>query len=106
MSEFIVFDERGDWQPIVLPVGINLSLMEVLKASGYSIAATCGGMALCGTCHVAVERGAEKLPPAGEMEQQMLDNLPNAGVHSRLSCQLRLTHQFNGMIFRILGDDG
>ena len=52
--------------------------MEVLKASDYTILATCGGMALCATCHVQVLEGLDQLPPAQDAELDMLDTLPDA----------------------------
>ena len=52
MITFQVEDNNGLVRLIEIPEGISLSLMEVLKASEYSIPATCGGMALCATCHV------------------------------------------------------
>lgn len=79
--------------------------MEVLKASDYNILATCGGMALCATCHVQVLKGLEDLPQAGNAEMDMLDTLPDAGFDSRLACQIRMTENLNGMIFRIRGDE-
>ncbi len=54
MIRFTIEDRTGDRQELDIPEGINLSLMEVLKASDYNILATCGGMALCATCHVQV----------------------------------------------------
>jgi 2Fe-2S ferredoxin len=79
--------------------------MEVLKASEYNILATCGGMALCATCHVQVLKGIDDLPGAGNEEMDMLDTLPDAGFDSRLACQIRITEKLNGMIFRIRGDE-
>ncbi len=76
--------------------------MEALKAAGYDILATCGGIALCATCHVKVLKGAKILQPAGGQE---LDMLPDAGPLSRLSCQLRINEGMDGMIFRIANQD-
>ena len=49
-----VEDLDGKVENILSPTDMNLSLMEVLKASNYDILATCGGMALCATGHVEV----------------------------------------------------
>ena len=54
MINVIIEDRDGATQVVELPTDINLNLMEALKASGYHILATCGGMALCATCHVQV----------------------------------------------------
>lgn len=79
--------------------------MEALKAAGYDILATCGGIALCATCHVKVLKGAKTLPSAGDQELDMLEMLPDAGPLSRLSCQLRISGDMDGMIFRLGNQD-
>ncbi len=105
MITITIEDRNGEQQPIEVPTDINLSLMEVLKASDYSILATCGGMALCATCHVQVLEGYDDLPTAGDDEMNMLDTLPDAGFDSRLACQLRISKEMDGMVFRIRGDE-
>lgn len=105
MINITIEDRNGAQKPIEIPEEISLSLMEVLKASDYNILATCGGMALCATCHVQVLKGLDDLPQAGNEEMDMLDTLPDAGFDSRLACQIRITENLNGMIFRIRGDE-
>ena len=86
------------------PTEMGLSLMEFLKASEYDILATCGGLALCATCHVEVMSGFETLPEISNDEYAMLDNLPNMTPTSRLSCQLRLGQELNNITVKIVGD--
>lgn len=105
MIHIIIEDRDGEQQPVEIPEDINLSLMEVLKASEYNILATCGGMALCATCHVQVLEGLDHLPAPSDGEMDMLDTLPDAGFDSRLACQIRVQENLNGMIFRIRGDE-
>lgn len=103
MINFIV-ESRDDQQvPVSIPEGINLNLMEVLKASDYDILATCGGMALCATCMVQVLEGAEQLPSPHDQELDMLDTMPSSDDKSRLSCQLRVNEDLEGCIFKIVG---
>ena len=92
-------DTNGNVQELELPNDINLSLMEILKASEYPVLATCGGMALCATCHVEVLQGAETLGSPNDAELDMIDTLPNATSNSRLACQLRLDERMNGAVF-------
>ncbi|HEY8401827.1 MAG TPA: 2Fe-2S iron-sulfur cluster-binding protein [Cytophagaceae bacterium] len=101
MIQFEVEDSQGNIQPIEVPEDINLSLMEVLKASEYPILATCGGMALCATCHVEVKRGIENLSEPEDAELDMLDTLPDATSESRLSCQIKIGPHLNGMLFKV-----
>ncbi|SFD63412.1 2Fe-2S iron-sulfur cluster-binding protein [Spirosoma endophyticum] len=106
MITFTVEDRNGEQQPIEIPEGINLNLMEVLKASDYDILATCGGMALCATCHVQVLDGLDALPSAQDAELDMLDTLPDADSDSRLACQIRVNESLEGAVFRIKGEPG
>lgn len=105
MINITIEDRNGDQQIVEIPEEISLSLMEVLKASEYNILATCGGMALCATCHVQVLKGLEDLPAARDEEMDMLDTLPDAGFDSRLACQIRMSENLNGMVFKIRGDE-
>jgi ferredoxin len=94
----------GSQQSLQAPTDMGLSLMEFLKGNEYDILATCGGMALCATCHVEILSGAEQLPEIGNDEYAMLDTLPNITDTSRLSCQLRLTDALNNVRIKIMGD--
>ena len=101
MIEFEVEDKDGNVQNIEVPEDINLSLMEVLVASEYPVLATCGGMALCATCRVEVDRGLDNLPEPTDSELDMLDTLPDATSYSRLACQIKIGPDLNGMLFRL-----
>jgi 2Fe-2S ferredoxin len=74
--------------------------MEAAVASGVSgIAADCGGMLTCATCHVFVQQPfAALLPPADGEELAMLAfTATPATPASRLSCQIRLTAELDGL---------
>jgi 2Fe-2S ferredoxin len=104
MINLTIEDREGGRQTVEIPEDINLSLMEVLKASDHHILATCGGMALCATCHVQVLEGPEHYFHASNTELDLLDTLPDAGGDSRLACQLRISGDMDGMVFRIKGE--
>lgn len=104
MITITIEDRNGEQKELEVPTNVNLSLMEVLKAYEYPILATCGGIALCATCHVQVLTGFDDLPVAKDEEMDMLDTLPDASFDSRLACQLRINDQMNGMSFRICGE--
>lgn len=97
-----VEDLDGTVVDVLSPTDMNLSLMEVLKASDYDILATCGGMALCATCHIEILNDVE-VSEMNDPEMDMLDTLPNAGVNSRLSCQIRVNDEIDGLKIKILG---
>jgi 2Fe-2S ferredoxin len=86
------------------PTDMGLSLMEFLKGNDYDILATCGGMALCATCHVEVISGFDNLHEITDDEYAMLDTLPNITDTSRLACQLKLADNMNNITVKIMGD--
>ena len=95
-----VEDDAGQRTELIGPTDMGLNLMELLKASGYDIMATCGGMALCATCHVEVLAGPAR-PEPGDDELDMLETLPVVLEGSRLSCQIRLTPRMDGLVVRL-----
>jgi ferredoxin len=99
-----VQENDGSVSNLSAPTDMGLSLMEFLKGSGYDILATCGGMALCATCHVSVLRGYEQLNPISDDEYAILDTLPNITDTSRLSCQIRLRPEIEGITVKICGE--
>jgi len=106
MSDITIYVQQADGTSTLLmaPTDMGLSLMEFLKGNDYDILATCGGMALCATCHVEVISGFDALNPISDDEYAMLDTLPNITDTSRLSCQLKLAEEMNGMTVKIMGD--
>ncbi|HTE30631.1 MAG TPA: 2Fe-2S iron-sulfur cluster-binding protein [Chryseolinea sp.] len=101
MITFQVEDIYGRISPVEVPDGIQLSLMEVLKASDYPIEATCGGIALCATCHVRVNSDTERLNKPTATELDMIDTLPNAHDNSRLACQIPISPRLEGAVFSL-----
>lgn len=101
--EIEVEDRDGTIALVAAPTDVNLSLMEILKASSYDVLATCGGMALCATCHVQIKSGGEHLREPEDQELDMLDTLPDADDESRLACQIRLTNENNLLSIKIKG---
>lgn len=97
-----IINPDGSQEPLEVPVNINLSLMEFLRAAGYPIPGTCGGIALCATCAVDILSGNENLSPAGDQELDMLDTLPQSNSATRLACQIRIRPEIDGLIVRIV----
>lgn len=102
--KIIVQNSNGSETELIAPTDMGLSLMEFLKGNEYDILATCGGMALCATCHVEVLSKFEDLKPISDDEFAMLDTLPNITPTSRLSCQLKLSDEMDGIKVKIMGD--
>jgi 2Fe-2S ferredoxin len=76
--------------------------MEVMRDWGLNIKAECGGAAACATCHVHVDpRWAAQLPPASAEEIDMLDGAFDVTATSRLSCQILLTPEMDGLRLKL-----
>ena len=84
------------------PVDANegLSVMQAAVNNGVvGIVAECGGACSCATCHVHVEQGwFDKLPEAQAMEKEMLDFVMSPQPTSRLSCQIKITADLDGLV--------
>ena len=87
----------------VLDVKSGLSVMEgAVKNNIPGIDADCGGACACATCHVYVDAAwADKTGAKSAMEESMLDFAENVEPTSRLSCQIKVTDQLDGLIVRM-----
>jgi 2Fe-2S ferredoxin len=63
------------------------SILDVLLANGIALEHACGGNCACTTCHVIVKQGGNRLSPAEESEEDLLDKAPGLTPTSRLGCQ-------------------
>ena len=65
------------------------------------VLAECGGNCACATCHVYVDKAwIDKVGPANEMEADMLDFAHEPQENSRLSCQIEVTAELDGLVVR------
>ena len=92
-----ITDLAGIKHSIQAPTDMGLNVMEAIRSNDLQIKATCGGMALCATCHVII-KSDHQLPLMSEDEEAMLDeafllNIP----HSRLSCQIPVSDKIDGL---------
>jgi len=73
-------------------------LMEVIRDHGLPIKAECGGAGACATCHVYVnDRWLKKLVPPTADEIAQLDEAFQVQENSRLSCQILLNKELDGL---------
>lgn len=79
------------------------SLMQVAVNSNVpGLLAECGGECTCGTCHVLLDEDwISAAGEASEAELDMLDFVDGADTGSRLSCQIKLTEDMNGLTVRV-----
>ena len=77
-------------------------LLDVAWAAGEPLEGACEGVMACSTCHVIVEPADfDKLPPASEEEEDLLDLAAHAARTSRLACQIILTEDMERLEVRI-----
>ena len=81
----------------------GLTVMEAAKMNLIEgIEAECGGACACATCHVFVDDAwKEKTGAPSQMEEDMLDFAYDVRPTSRLSCQIRITPELDGLVVRI-----
>lgn len=91
-----VTDREGVEHDLEAPTDMNLNLMEVLKSYELPVEGTCGGMALCASCHCYVNSD-HPLPAQSEDEEDMLDQAFFVEDNSRLSCQIRINQDIDGI---------
>ena len=102
MPKVIYIEKSGVTHCVEVPIGS--SVMEGGRNAGVEgMLAECGGACSCATCHVYVNSDwLERVPPMEAMELDMLDFAPSVDLNrSRLSCQIRITAELDGLIINI-----
>jgi len=78
------------------------SLLDVAQTAGQPLEGTCEGQMACSTCHVIIDKDwFDRLPRAVEDEEDMLDLASGARRTSRLSCQIILTPELDGLVVHV-----
>ncbi|MDC0903044.1 2Fe-2S iron-sulfur cluster-binding protein [Pelagibacteraceae bacterium] len=98
MPKITYIDNQGNAKTIEVENG--LSVMEgAIQNDVPGIDADCGGSMACATCHVYVEeKWLNKISDAEEAEVDMIDMAFEPKKNSRLSCQLIVTNELDGLI--------
>jgi 2Fe-2S ferredoxin len=104
MALMRVVDRDGQEHEIEARTG--LKVMENLRELDYGVAAICGGMCSCATCHVYVDPAwVDRVPAAMSDERELLSELANTEDNSRLSCQIEFTPALAGLRVTIAPDE-
>jgi 2Fe-2S ferredoxin len=92
----------GESKEVETPVGTTV-MSAALKNGIDGIVAECGGVCMCSTCHVFVdEKFFGSLPPASDTEEAVLEiSAEERRPNSRLSCQIKMTDDLDGLIVRL-----
>ena len=97
MPQIIVTSRAGDVRSIDAANGFSLMRAIVDQGAG-EILALCGGVMSCATCHVYVDEAfLSRLAPMSPDENEILSGLPCRANNSRLSCQIPLSQELDGL---------
>lgn len=98
MPKITFIDHEGTSRDVETKAGASI-MESAVKNMIPGIDADCGGACACATCHVYVAKEwLEKLPAKDDMEESMLDFAEGVEDNSRLSCQLIMKDELDGIV--------
>ncbi|MFZ5707053.1 MAG: 2Fe-2S iron-sulfur cluster-binding protein [Pseudomonadota bacterium] len=105
MPKLVVVTREGEES--VLDAEAGLSVMEVIRDAGIDeLLALCGGCCSCATCHVYVDPAfVGVLPEMSDDENDLLDSIDHRDERSRLSCQIAMSDELDGLTVTIAPED-
>ena len=105
MPKIIYLTPDGIRHEVVVENGY--SVMEgAINANIEGIVAECGGACACATCHSYIDDAwMDKMPPMDDMEDSMLDAAYERKDNSRLTCQIEVNDELDGLIIHVADND-
>lgn len=102
MPKVVYVSPTGDAREVNVPVGTTV-MAAALKNGIDGIVAECGGVCMCSTCHIFVDESFfNRLPPAQDTEEAVLEiSAEERRPTSRLSCQIKMTDDLDGLVVRL-----
>ena len=104
MISISIIDRKGVEKSYQAPTDMNMNVMELCKSYELPVKGTCGGMAMCASCHCYIDSDHD-LPQMSEEEEDMLDSAFNVEDNSRLGCQIQLMDHLDGLKIRLAPDE-
>jgi 2Fe-2S ferredoxin len=100
MAKITYIDHGGESRTVEAETGSTV-MENAIKNGIPGIEAECGGACACATCHIYIDEAwAEIVGPPSPMEEDMLDFGFDVKPNSRLSCQIKVSDQLDGLIVR------
>ena len=105
MPKLIVINREGEETSVDADNGV--SVMEAIRDNGFDeLLALCGGCCSCATCHIFIDPAfAGKMPAMSDDENDLLDSSDHRNETSRLSCQITLSDDLDGLKVTIAPED-
>ena len=91
-----VIDRQGTPHELEAPTDMNMNMMELCKSYELPVEGTCGGMAMCASCHMYIVSDHPILE-RNDDEEGMLDQAFFVKSNSRLGCQIPITEALDGL---------
>ncbi len=95
-----IIDRQGVSHDVIAPTDMNMNMMELCKSYELPVEGTCGGMAMCASCHMYIESN-HALGHRNDDEEAMLDQAFFVKSNSRLGCQLKISEAFEGLVVKL-----
>ena len=100
MPKITIIDTQGSSRDVIAPLGT--SILNIAQANNFDVEGACEGVLACSTCHVIIDPiWYEKLQPIEEEESDMLDLAYGLTRTSRLSCQIIMTEELDGLLVKL-----
>ncbi|MFB1019712.1 MAG: 2Fe-2S iron-sulfur cluster-binding protein [Flavobacteriales bacterium] len=96
MIKVFVIDRDEKRHELDAPTDMNMNMMELCKSYELPVEGTCGGMAMCASCHMYV-LSSHEISERSEDEEDMLDEAFFVEDNSRLGCQIKLASDLDGL---------
>ena len=95
-----VIDREGASHSLEAPTDMNMNMMELCKSYDLPVEGTCGGMAMCASCHMYIV-SEHAILERNDDEEAMLDQAFFVKSNSRLGCQIPLTPELDGLTVQL-----
>lgn len=101
MSKVIYIDKKNKQYAVDVKNGTNL-MQAAIDNLVPGVLGDCGGAAACATCHVFVDpEWAGRAGPASDIELDLIDGLLETKPTSRLSCQIVMSDELDGIVLHL-----
>jgi len=100
MIKVVVIDRNDNRHELDAPTDMNMNMMELCRSYELPVEGTCGGMAMCASCHMYV-LSSHKIGDRSDDEEDMLDEAFFVEDSSRLGCQIKLRDSLDGIEIKL-----
>jgi 2Fe-2S ferredoxin len=101
MTTVTFINHKGEATSVQAEAGVSL-MQAAVNSSVAGIIAECGGACSCATCHCYVDDAwLPRIAPPSQVEKDMLECVLNPQPNSRLSCQITLSADMEGLTVRV-----